>query len=158
MSALLVGYIAQRNPALFEAASEPSVSRLAEVPREDLAAALSTMDFPLELKARIRDSKNCTVHLAWVTLVSNPGGSAGRIRLRSGGYISPAFSLTEAPTRVAVPYPAPYPKGHGTLFVLGTTEDAVVALSPPWHVLAKDPSHAREVSWTPVGECPGANR
>jgi hypothetical protein len=158
LSALLVGYIAQRNLAPREGAGDSGVSRLAEVEPEDLAAALATLDFPLDLKALLRSSKDCIHRLAWVTIARGPGEPAGRIRLQSGHYVSPAFALTDVPTRVAVPYPAPYAMGHGTLFVLGTTEDAVVALMPPWQVLAKDPVHAREVSWTPAGACPGTNR
>jgi hypothetical protein len=44
-----------------------------------------------------------------VTLVKAPGSPSGTVRVRSGSYLSPAFHVTEAPQRVAIPYPAPYP-------------------------------------------------
>ena len=83
----------------------------------------------------------------------SPGQPDGRIRLQSGSYFSPAFELTDRPVRVAVPYPAPYAAGRGTMAVLGATTSAIVALRPAWAVVAGRPAQTRNVTWQPSGRC-----
>ncbi len=48
--------------------------------------------------------------------------------------LSPAFNLTDAPVRVAVPFPSLYEMGKGQLMVLGTEATATISLVPPWLV------------------------
>jgi len=153
ISALLTGYWGR--PRL-EAPrqSAPWGSLLAEVSPADIGAALDTMDISPEAAMRFRNQQACRRKLAWVTLAGVPQLPGGKIRLRSGGYISPAFALGDVPVRVAIPYPAPYPAGHGTIAVMGATTDAIVALTPPWHVSARQDSQSREVTWIPNGFCP----
>jgi hypothetical protein len=75
------------------------------------------------------------------------------IRLRSGNYISPNFSLTDAPVRVALPYPAPYEAGHGTLSVIAVGGEATVSLLPPWRVVGGSGLASHEVTWHPRIRC-----
>ena len=151
LSAVLFVALA-RAPHDGEAAST-SLSRLAEVAPADVADALNTVDAPSQERAAIVAQKQCGHPLAFVTIMRSPGLPDGRIRLRSGSYFSPAFELADRPVRVALPYPAPYASGHGTIAVLGATANAVVALAPAWPVLAGRPSQTRNVTWQPSGEC-----
>jgi len=154
LSALGFGYGAQ---ASHSPAAAADVGRLAEVAPQDIPAALETVEGTPTRLARFKDPKGCNARLAWVTVMLAPGQPAGRIRLQSGRYVSPGFELTEAPVRVALPYPAPYATGRGTISVLGATSDAIVALTPAWHVPAQGGAHAHQVTWTPVGACPAGN-
>jgi hypothetical protein len=158
VSALAVGYWARPGDNTSSAAPAVNISRVAEVAPQDVTAALGTVEGSPEQVARFREREACSRRLAWVTIRRSPGQPAGRIRLQSGTYFSPAFDLTDAPVRVGLPYPAPYATGHGTISVLGTTADAIVALTPAWHVAAQSGLQAREVTWTPLGDCPAAAR
>ncbi len=157
LSALLAGYLGRPGagaPRPDAGSAEFAGSRVAEVAPGEMAAALGTLEeTPQQAAQAARDA--CGRRLAWVTVMRAPGQPSGRIRLRSGGYISPAFDLREAPVRIAIPYPAPYTTAHGTIATLGATTEAVVALSPPWRVLPQAGLQAREVSWTPAA-CPAA--
>ncbi len=154
LSALGFGYWAH---ASHSAAAAADVARMAEVAPQDIPAALETVEGTPARLARFKDPKACNARLAWVTVMRAPGQRAGRIRLQSGSYISPGFELTEAPARVALPYPAPYATGRGKISVLGATSDAIVALTPAWHVPAQGGAHAHQVTWTPVGACPAGD-
>ena len=158
ISALITGTLARPTVGAADSAAPPGNSRLAEVAPDEIGAALETLAVSPEQAALFRAREDCRRKLAWVTIGRLPNGPAGRIRLQSGRYISPSFELTDVPVRVAVPYPAPYPTGHGTIAVVGTSSDANVALTPPWKVAAQQGFQSREVTWAPVGVCPSANR
>ena len=130
-----------------------SISHLDAVTAAELPGALGTVDVSRDQLNRIKQEKACSVRLASVMIMRSSGEPDGRIRLQSGNYVSPAFALTATPVRIALPYPAPYAAGRGTISVVGTTEDAVVALTPPWHVLVKESRHTRPVSWIPTDGC-----
>jgi hypothetical protein len=155
MSALLAMYWAKQGAAARRPEVGDAVSRVAEVEPQDLPAALGTVSAPPEQLEQFRKGEACHRRLAWVTLVRAPGQPAGRIRLQSGTYISPAYDLPDMPVRVAIPYPAPYPTGRGVIAVLGAETDAIVSLTPPWHVPARAGVNSREVSWTPASVCAG---
>jgi len=75
-------------------------------------------------------------------------GSA-TLRIRSGSYVSPAITLTEAPRRVAVPLPAPYPTGKGVISIEGTARGVNVWLTPGRHLESLNGIEAIPVVWTP---------
>lgn len=156
LSALLAGYLGRPGGNAPRADGRPSVSRVAEVAPGELPAALETVSGTPGQLAQMAERDSCGRRFAWVTLVRAPGQPSGRIRLQSGSYVSPSFELIDTPVRVAIPFPAPYPTGHGTISVLGTATGAIVALTPAWHVAAQDGMQAREVSWTPAAGCPAA--
>ncbi len=132
----------------------PGVSELAEVAPGDIPGALATMDGANSLLAQWRQQdRSCSSKLAWVTIAGAPGEPPGTVRLRSGGYFSPVFTLSSTPMRVAIPYPAPYEAGRGTLSVLDAGADATVALNPAWHVSARSGGMTRVVTWRPAERC-----
>lgn len=130
-----------------------STSNLAEVARDDVAGALSTMDLSSADRAWLTDGKACGARLAWVSIVEAPGQHGVRIRLQSGRYVSPLFTLGERPVRVALPYPAPYAAGHGTLGVFTIGGAGIVGLQPAWRVAAPADEARREVTWQPHDDC-----
>ena len=158
LSALLAGYLGRPGDNAPRGEANPNISRVAEVTPDDLPAALNTVSGAPQRLAQMAVRDSCRSRLASVTVVRAPGQPPGRIRLRSGSYYSPAFDLVETPVRVAMPFPAPYPTGHGTISVLGATTGATVALTPPWHVLAQAGTEAREVTWTPASGCGAAGK
>jgi hypothetical protein len=126
---------------------------LAQVTEEEREAALGTMAGPETVLAAFRGTESgCPVPLAWVTLAAAPGQPAGALRLRSAGYVSPLYRLSELPVRVAIPYPGPYTAGHGVLTVVPAGQPAVIALQPAWHV-AGAAAQTREVRWRPIETC-----
>lgn len=129
------------------------VSRVAEVAPAELPQAIATVGGSRQALAAPATGRSCGQRLAWVTIMNGSGGAGGRIRLRSGAYVSPAFALGPRPVRVALPYPAPYETGHGTIAVLGATAAAVVALQPGWLVAAGDHPQLRAVTWSPAAAC-----
>ena len=73
----------------------------------EITDASRTLD-PATSEQLASRAKECSVPLAQVAIWKTPGASGGAIRIRSGSYISPVFTLTDAPQRVAIPFPAPY--------------------------------------------------
>ncbi len=153
LSALLAGYWGRPGDSAPHPEGKSDVSRVAEVAPGDLPAALGTVSGTPQQLAQMAEPDSCTRRLAWVAVVRAPGQPPGRIRLQSGDYVSPAFDLTDTPVRVAIPYPAPYPIGHGTISVIGATTDAIVALAPPWPVVAQTGVQTREATWVPAANC-----
>lgn len=158
LSALLVAYWARQTPDVSHVEDKAGVSSVAEVSPEDFQAALGTVAGTPRQLARLREREACRRRLALVTIRREPGQAPGKIRLQSGSYYSPLFELLETPVRIALPYPVPYENGRGVISVVGATTAAVVALSPPWHVPAQAGMEARQVTWSPVGACPGADK
>jgi hypothetical protein len=138
--------------------SDPNVSELAQVDNSDIPAALSTMNGSgAELVQYKERAGSCPRPLAWISLARVPGQPPSTVRLRSGGYFSPIFELSDVPVRVAVPYPAPYELGHGTLTVMDAGGGAVISLVPPWSVPAQSSGATREVHWNPTNHCKPSN-
>ena len=129
-------------------------SELAQVDDQDVGAALTTMEGPTAFLARFKSrTAGCPEPLAWVTVARAPGQPAGTVRLGSGTYFSPVFDLSDAPVRIAIPYPGPYDAGHGTLTVMSAGGRAMVALRPAWQVPTQGGAASREVIWHPSDRC-----
>lgn len=153
LTALLSGagcwfLVAPRLVSLTDAGS----TRLEEVAPADLPAAMTTLSPSGGVLEQLRRERGCEA-LAVVTLAAPPGGPPARVRLRSGSYDSPAFLLTAAPMRVAIPYPAPVEAGRGTLMVISDGGEAVVALLPPWRLPTAPGEASRLVTWQPGTGC-----
>jgi hypothetical protein len=125
---------------------------LALVAPAEISDASKTLD-PASSEELVAPAKECSVPLAYVAIWKIPGTSGGIIRIRSGGYISPPFNLTEAPQRVAIPFPAPYPTGRGVISVEGTANGAVISISPAWRIDSLGGSASLDVVWTPDKPC-----
>jgi hypothetical protein len=127
---------------------------LAQVDDQDIGAALGTMGGSRSFQAQFKQGQeSCPKPLAWVALKRVQPGPPISIRLRSGNYISPGFTLADAPVRVAMPYPAPYELGHGTLSVVATGGDTIVSLLPTWRVVGGAGLTTHQVSWHPRTRC-----
>ena len=99
----------------------------------------------------------CPLPLAWVTVTPETNQQAEMIRLRSGSYYSPDFSLSGVPVRIAIPYPAPYDAGRGTLSVLHSGGYVTLDLNPAWHLTAQETSGSHQVTWQPSQHCKQSN-
>jgi hypothetical protein len=132
--------------------SSSSESSLDKVATADLAGAAATLD-PAVAQQTVSDAKACKAPIAWVTLARLPGGTGGMVRVRSGSYLSPAFALSDAPQRVAIPYPAPYATGRGVLWMVGEAKGLDVHLYPGWSTTSLDGAAPINVWWTPTDPC-----
>jgi len=141
------------------ATSQLTNSELAQVADQDIADALQTMGGLPKFLDRFRQKDTgCPLPLAWVSIAKLPGQPSGTVRLRSGSYLSPAFNLTDAPVRVAVPFPSLYEMGKGQLTVLGTEATATISLVPPWLVsFSQGNMTAHNVHWRPIKRCSDTN-
>jgi hypothetical protein len=137
----------------------PNVSDLTEVEETEVRGALTTMNLSNAVLAQFREGKDggCRRPLAWVTLVSAAGEPPSRIRLISGNYYSPSFEVSATPVRVALPFPAPYETGQGTLTAIDVGGSATISLLPAWRVSAQDGKTTRAVTWHPVKSCSTRN-
>jgi hypothetical protein len=134
-------------------------SDLTEVQEPEVPGALTTMRVQNAVLAQFQEAKEggCRRPLAWVSLVSAPGEPPSRIRLISGTYYSPIFEVSAVPVRVAIPFPAPYETGHGTLTVIDVGGSATISLLPAWRVSAQDGKTTHAVTWHPVKSCSPRN-
>jgi len=137
----------------------PNVSDLTEIEEGEVEGALTTMTLPNAMRAQFREGKDggCRRPLAWVSLVSAPGEPPSHIRLISGTYYSPVFEVSATSVRVALPFPAPYEGGHGTLTAIDVGGGATISLLPAWRVSAQDGRTTRAVTWHPVKNCSPRN-
>jgi hypothetical protein len=124
---------------------------LASVAGTQIDAATATMNLDAA-KGAVADAKSCRVPLAEITLAA-ASGTTSTVRVRSGSYVSPPFTLTDRPQRIAIPYPAPYPTGRGTLSIEGQASNLAVALTPTWNVNFLTGTAVRNVIWTPKAGC-----
>ncbi|WP_428483939.1 hypothetical protein [Rhodopila sp.] len=129
-------------------------SELALVNDSETTGALATLDGSPAFQAQFRERADaCSRPLAWVAVSAPAGQVPTKIRLKSGSYISPEFSLSDRPVRIAVPYPAPYEAGRGSLTIFHTGGDAVIGLRPAWHVSREAGSMTHAVTWPSTGRC-----
>jgi hypothetical protein len=130
-----------------------AVSELAQVADVDIPRALQTMDEASDFLVQFeKNKKSCPLQLAWVS-VMRMAEEPTTIRLRSGSYFSPLFALSDAPQRIALPYPAPYETGHGVLTAMIISGRAMIALTPHWLVTAQHGGTTGEVYWLPHNSC-----
>lgn len=134
---------------------EPAVNRdskLSIVAPGEITAAAATLapGWAAQITAQ---AKNCSKPMASVTIGGQTGSQAGTIRLKSGAYVSPPFQVTDAPQRVAIPFPAPYPAGKGLLVVEGEASGIMISLYPNWRIEALHGLLTHEVVWEPLKPC-----
>lgn len=132
--------------------STGTASDLSIVAVADIGAAAQTID-PAVSSQLAAGARSCSTPLAHVTIAKVAGAAGGTIRIRSGNYVSPPFALTDAPQRVAIPFPAPYPLGHGAISIEGTASGALISLRPGWTVASLNGSAVRNVVWKVGNPC-----
>jgi hypothetical protein len=130
----------------------PAGSQLSLVAQGDITDAASTLSAQ-SAGSIVDNAKRCTIPMANLTLSKGAAGQAGMVRIRSGSYLSPPFSITDVPQRVAIPFPTDYASGIGQITVEGTVDDASVSLSPVVSVHQLNGSTPIKVWWTPRKPC-----
>jgi len=144
--------------ATAEGNASAATSDLAPVAERDLEDALGTMaGSPAYLAQYRKGADGCAVPLAWVAVSSPGAASNAMVRIKSGGYFSPEFRISEVPVRVAIPYPAPYDSGHGTLTVMHGGSDLLLTLRPAWHIGGQGNMASHRVAWPVSKQCAAKN-
>lgn len=128
--------------------SQPGEAGLQMVAASDLNEASLTLEASVA-RAATEEARQCKMPLAFVTLQVDAGQPPASVRIRSGSYVSPSISLTDAPRRVAIPFPASYASGQGVISVEGSARGLNVWLSPGRHFDELNGTGAIPVIWTP---------
>jgi hypothetical protein len=131
---------------------------IASVGDAELAGALGSMTGGnMDVSGLAAKRGGCPPHLAWISYALAPHQPRTTIRVESGRYASNVLPVTDIPQRVAIPFPAPYETGRGTLRLRKAGGAIVVALLPAWHVSASETEATQEVSWQPTSGCGNGN-
>jgi hypothetical protein len=125
---------------------------LSFVDQKDITDAAVTLT-PSAAGALVDEAKRCNVPLATVTITKGTAAAGSTLRIRSGSYVSPFFTVTDAPQRVAVPYPAPFGAGAGTLTVEGSANGAILGLAPAKVIVSHPGSQSLPVVWRARKPC-----
>jgi hypothetical protein len=88
-----------------------------------------------------------------MTIAQGTAQIGSTIRIRSGSYVSPYFTITEGMQRIAVPYPAPYGAGAGTFVVEGNATGAILGLTPTKVLVDLPTAQSIPVVWRAVSPC-----
>lgn len=137
---------------LADPADRPQTATLESIAPAELGEAALSLD-PNAGRQGLDDARQCKVPLAYLTLTAASGDPAGRVRIRSGGYLSPNITITSAPRRVAIPFPAPYQSGRGMVSIEGAARDLKLWLSPGRAFPMLNGVEAINVVWTPKNAC-----
>ncbi|MGO8908109.1 MAG: hypothetical protein ACLQDM_02085 [Bradyrhizobium sp.] len=129
--------------------AQPTVSFVAQ---RDLGEAATTLT-PSAAGALVDDAQRCKIPLASMTIAKGTAAIGSTLRIRSGSYVSPYFTVTENMQRIAVPYPAPYGSGAGTFVVEGNASGAVLGLTPTRVLIELPGAQSIPVVWRAVNPC-----
>jgi hypothetical protein len=132
--------------------SSPSGSKISLVPQNEISAAATTLTAQ-SATALVDEAKSCKTPMATIHISKLPGAAPGMIRIRSGQYLSPVFSLGEMAQSVAIPFPTAYATGIGTITVEGEADKAVVSLYPAVNIEKLSGSSSISIWWTPDKPC-----
>ena len=129
--------------------AQPTLSYVAQ---RDIRAAATTLT-PSAAGPLVQDAESCKIPLVSMTIDRGTADIGSTIRIRSGSYVSPYFTVTEGMQRVAVPYPAPYGSGVGTIIVEGNAHGAILGLTPTRVMIDLPAAQSIPVVWRPVNPC-----
>ncbi len=131
---------------------DPAQPTLTSVAQRDLGAAATTLT-PSAAGALVADAQQCKIPLVSMTISKGTAAIGSTIRIRSGSYVSPYFTITEEMQRIAVPYPAPYGSGSGTMVVEGNAGGAIVGFTPTKIMTELPGMQSVPVVWRAVNPC-----
>jgi hypothetical protein len=131
---------------------DPAQPTISFVAQGDIAAAATTL-VPSAAGPLVEEAKSCKIPLASVTIAKGTAAVGSTIRIRSGSYVSPYFTVTDAMQRVAVPYPAPYNAGSGLITIEGNAQGAILGLSPSKVMIDLPAAQTIPVTWRVVNPC-----
>jgi hypothetical protein len=129
--------------------AQPTVSF---VEQGEIGAAATTLT-PSAAAALVEDAQRCKIPLVSMTVSRGSAATGSTIRIRSGSYVSPHFTITDATQRIAVPYPAPYGSGAGTFVIEGTATGAILGLTPTRVLIELPGAQSIPVAWRVVSPC-----
>jgi hypothetical protein len=155
VGALLVlaaaGAVATRSDLSFGTASSKQTT-VSFVDTRDLNEAASTLTQSVA-GGLVDDARRCRIPLVSMTIAKGTAQIGSTIRIRSGSYVSPYFTVTEGLQRIALPYPAPYGAGSGTLVVEGNATGAILGLTPTKVLVDLPTAQSIPVVWRAVSPC-----
>jgi hypothetical protein len=131
---------------------DPAQPTLTFVDKSDLGAAAATLT-PSAAGALVEDAQSCKIPLVSMTISKGTAPIGSTIRIRSGSYVSPYFTVTEQMQRIAVPYPAPYGSGAGTMVVEGNAGGAIIGFTPAKIMTELPGAQTVPVVWRAVNPC-----
>lgn len=131
---------------------DPAQPTISYVARGDITAAATTLT-QSAAGALVEEAQNCKIPLASLTIAKGTATIGSTIRIRSGSYVSPYFTVTEAMQRIAVPYPAPYGAGSGIITIEGNAQGAIVGLSPSKVMINLPAAQTIPVAWRTGNPC-----
>jgi hypothetical protein len=129
--------------------AQPTVSYVAQ---RDLGEAATTLT-PSAAGALVEDAQRCKIPLASMTIAKGTAAIGSTLRIRSGSYVSPYFTVTENMQRIAMPYPAPYGAGAGTFVIEGNATGAILGLTPTRVLIELPGAQSVPVVWRAVNPC-----
>jgi hypothetical protein len=149
----IAGLVAMKSGIGFNFASgDPAQPTLTYVAQRDIGAAATTLA-PSAAGALVADAQACKIPLVSMTIEKGAAPIGSTIRIRSGSYVSPYFTITAQMQRIAVPYPAPYGAGSGTMVVEGSATGAIVGFTPAKVMTDLPGIQSVPVVWRPVNPC-----
>lgn len=153
-SALVAGAVALTvvQSGIGAAPSRGDTPRLSSVPQKDIADAVATLT-PSAAAPLMEDAKRCRIPLAEVVVSRGTAATGSVFRIRSGNYLSPLFTVSDVPQRIAIPYPSPYGSASGTILLDGTANGAVIGLSPAQTLTSLPGEQTIPVVWRPITPC-----
>jgi hypothetical protein len=131
---------------------DPAQPTLSFVAQRDLGEAATTLT-PSSASALVEDAQRCKIPLASMTISRGTAAIGSTVRIRSGSYVSPYFTITENMQRIAVPYPSPYGSGAGVIVVEGNATGAVLGLTPTKVLIELPGSQNIPVVWRAKDPC-----
>lgn len=129
--------------------AQPTLSYVAQ---RDISAAATTLT-PSAAGPLVQEAESCKVPLVSMTIARGTADIGSTVRIRSGSYVSPYFTVTEGMQRIAVPYPGPYGSGSGTFIVEGNAHGAILGLTPTKVLIDLPAAQTIPVVWRPVNPC-----
>jgi hypothetical protein len=131
---------------------DPAQPTVSFVDQRDIGAAATTLT-PSAAGALVEDATRCKIPLVSMTIAKGTATIGSTVRIRSGSYVSPFFTVTEAMQRIAVPYPAPYGSGAGTFVIEGNAKGAILGLTPTKVLIELPGAQTIPVVWRAVSPC-----
>jgi hypothetical protein len=155
VGALLVlvaaGAVAMKSGLLAEGGNSSS-PRIYAVDQRDINDAAGTLTQSVA-GGLVDDAKRCRVPLAVLTIAKGTAQVGSNFRVKSGGYVSPYFTVADGSERIAVPYPSPYGEGGGTLVIEGNATGAILGLNPTKTLSNLPEPQSIQVVWRAVSPC-----
>lgn len=150
--AALVAGVAMKGGLLSDKGGSAATPSLSYVDLKEVDAASATLD-PGAAGALVDDAKHCKIPLVSMTIEKGTAQIGSTLRIRSGSYVSPYFTVTEGMQRIAMPYPAPYGAGAGTFVVEGTATGSILGLTPTKVMVDLPTALSIPVVWHPGKPC-----